>query len=244
MPVTPADIPTADVQRTRHRVMLVSLLVVVATFIAARLSNGSATSHVFDYFHWTVAYLAASVLAWIGVRAADENDRVPRRWFARGLTVTALAELLFEVQDFTGVTLIPDLTDVLFLTLGPCMVLGLAATFKGHPSIQRKPFVLDVTAMAVVILTLTLDLYLPRSGSISNLDLAILVAYPICMLTPTCVGIVLAPTLRLKPDRRWALLLTAAALNNALWMIWNNGYVINLWQSNSLLNLAFSFVAL
>src|SRR4051794_5900374 len=210
MTATTADIPTADVQRTRHRVLLVSLVVVVATFIAARLSNGSATSHLFDYFHWTVAYVAASVLAWIGVRTADENDRVPRQWFARGLTVTAVAELLFEVQDFVGVTLIPNLTDVLFLTLGPCMVLGLTATFKGHSSVQLEPFVLDVTAMAVVILTLTLDLYLPRSGFISNLDLIVLVTYPICMLTPTCVGIVLAPTLRLKPDGRWALLLAAA----------------------------------
>jgi signal transduction histidine kinase/CheY-like chemotaxis protein len=244
MPATPADIPATDPQRTRYRVLLGSSLLVVATFIAARLSNSSEASHLFDFFHWTVAYLAASVLAWIGVRTADENDRVPRRWFARGLTVTVAAQLLFEVQDFTGVTPIPYLTDLLFLSLGPCMVLGLAATFKGHPSVPRKPFVLDVTAMAVVVLTLTLVLYLPRSGLISDLDLAILVIYPISMLTPTCVGIVLAPTLRLRPDRRWTLLLTAAALNNALWMIWNDGYESDLWQSNSILNLAFSCIAL
>jgi signal transduction histidine kinase/CheY-like chemotaxis protein len=239
-----ADTPATDPQRTRHWVLLVSVLIVVVTFIAARLGSTAAASHLFDYFHWTVAYLAASVLAWLGVRTADDNDRVPRRWFARGLTITVGAQLLFELQDFTGVTPIPDLTDFLFLTLGPCMVLGLAATFKGHPCVARKPFFLDVTSMAVVILTLTLDLYLPRSGLISNLDLALLISYPISLLTPTCVGIVLAPTLRLRLDRRWTLLLIAAVLNNALWMIWNNGYTSSLWQSNSLLNLAFSFIAL
>ncbi len=44
----------------------------------------------------------------------------------------------------------------------------------------------------MVILTLTLDLYLPRRASMSSLDLAVLIIYPVCMLTPACVIAVMA----------------------------------------------------
>ena len=239
-----ADTPLTVAQRTRKQVLLYSTLAVVAGFSAARVSHDTSTSQLFDYFHWTIAYLAATVLAWWGVRTADDCERGPRRWFARGLTLTLVAQLLFDVQGITGMTPIPNLSDLLFLSLGPCFVMGLLATFHGHAPAHRKAFVLDVSAMALVILTVTLDLYLPRQGSISTVALIILIVYPICMLTPACVCIVVAPTLRLVPDRRWTLLLLATVLNAALWMVWNNGYQINLWEGGSWLNLAFSLIAL
>ena len=55
---------------------------------------------------------------------------------------------------------------------------------------------LDVTALGLVILTLTLDLYLPRRETMNLGSLALLVVYPISLLTPACLAVVLAPTLR------------------------------------------------
>ena len=76
------------------------------------------------------------------------------------------------------------------------------------------------------------------------LELSILIVYPICLLTPGCVGAVMAPTLRLRFDHRWALFLCATVLNGALWMMWNSAYLSSSLQGGSWLNLAFSVIVL
>jgi hypothetical protein len=84
-----------------------------------------------------------------------------------------------------------------------------------------RTFLLDVVALALVLLTLTLDLYLPRVGSMATIDLGVLIIYPICLLTPVCVAIVMAPTMRMRPDPRRMLLFAALLGNGIVWMIWN-----------------------
>jgi signal transduction histidine kinase/CheY-like chemotaxis protein len=71
-----------------------------------------------------------------------------------------------------------------------------------------------------------------------------LIIYPVCLLTPGCVGAVMVPTLRLRFDYRWAVFLFATVLNGALWMVWNSESVSNSLQGASWLNLAFSSIAL
>ncbi len=225
--------------RTAQLLLGASVIVAVA-FIAARASSNTIAAHLFDYFHWTVAAAAATALAWLGVRSADDHDRTARRWFAYGLTFTLLGQLLFDVQEITRRMPIPNLPDALFLGMAPCCVLGLASTLRTHSRFQRRPFILDVTALALVILTLTLDLYLPRRGAMDLLGLIVLIIYPIFMLTPGCVGAVMAPTLRWRLDHRWALFLLATVLNAALWMAWNSEYVSKSLRAASWLNLAFS----
>jgi signal transduction histidine kinase/CheY-like chemotaxis protein len=140
--------------------------------------------------------------------------------------------------------MIPNLCDALYLCLGPCCVLGLVTALRAHAPFPSRPFALDVTALAVVILTLTLDVYLPRREAMGLLALVILIIYPICLLTPGCVGAVMFPTLRLRMDHRWALFLFASVLYGALWMAWNTAYLSDSLQGGSWLNLAFSCIAL
>jgi signal transduction histidine kinase/CheY-like chemotaxis protein len=103
---------------------------------------------------------------------------------------------------------------------------------------------LDVTALALVVLTLTLDLYLPRREAMDLLALCILIVYPVCLLTPGCVGAVMAPTLRLRFDHRWAVFLSATVLNGVLWMVWNSEYLSGSLHGGSWLSLAFSVIVL
>ena len=120
---------------------------VTVVFAAARYSGGSAAAHWFDYLHWTIAYIAAAALAWLGVRCSDGHVRDARRWFAYGLTFTALGELVFDLQGAAPWRPIPNLSDPLFLQLGPCCVLGLAASIGPNSSFRRRPFSLDVAAL-------------------------------------------------------------------------------------------------
>ena len=62
---------------------------VCVLFILALTSTDPAVAHVFDCLHWTVAYVAAAVVAWLGVADASRADRAARRWFAIGMTSTA-----------------------------------------------------------------------------------------------------------------------------------------------------------
>ena len=220
------------------------LAAVAVLFAMARQSNDLTTGHYFDYLHWTIAYAIAVILAWAGARSAQDSDRAARRWIACGLTVTLIAQLLFDYQEITHYTPVPNLSDTLFLSIGPFFFLGMLAPIRARAALQKRPFVLDVTALALVILTLTLDLYLPRREDMASVDLVILIIYPISMLTPACVALVMAPTLRLRVDSRWVLFLTASLFNSAVWMIWNATYVVGAWQNGSWLNLAFSFIAI
>jgi signal transduction histidine kinase len=215
---------------------------IICLFSAARLSSNLRTGHYFDYLHWTIACAASAALAWMGVRRARPADLVSRRWLARGLTVSLLAQVLFDLQEITQYTLVDNFSDALFLSIGPCFVMGMLAPIRSRTPSERRSFDLNVTSVALVVLTLTSDLYLPRSGRTDASDLAILIIYPICMLTPGCIGLVMAATLRWRASYRWLLFLTAAFLNSAVWMIWNEDYAVGAWANGSWLNLGFSVV--
>src|ERR1700734_380821 len=229
--------------RLTARVVVGALIVVIGLFMGARLSTKLSAGHNFDYLHWTIAYAVAATLAWMGVRRARNGEVASRRWFASGLTITLAAQVLFDLQEITQRTPILNLSDALFLTIGPCFVMGMLAPIRGRTSTQRRSFDLNVTSVALVVLTLTSDLYLPRSGRTDPLDLAILIIYPICMLTPGCIGLVMAATLRWTASYRWLLFLAASVLNCAVWMLWNDNYEVGAWANGSWLNLAFSFIA-
>jgi len=219
-------------------------LAVTAAFVAARCSSDSVIVQWLDCLHWTIAFGAATALAWLGVHCSVGYVRDARRWFALGLTSSVLGQLLFDLRVVTSWTPIPNLADVLFLGLGPCCVLGLTASLRPNFLLQRRPFVLDVTALGLVILTLTLDLYLPRRQTMDLWSMCLLVIYPVCLLTPGCLAAVLAPTMRWRLDHRWAILVFALVLDGALWMAWNSEYVDQTLQDASWVNLAFSFAGL
>src|ERR1700733_14861974 len=149
-------------RRIALTVLLSASVVVGIAFVPARLSGNPATVLLLEDVHWTVSAGAAAALAWLGVRSATAHERAPRRWFAFGLTFNLLGQLVWDLQGITLSTPIPNLIDALFLAPGACCVLGLIATLRTRAPMVSRPFMLDVTALSVVILTLTLDLYVPR----------------------------------------------------------------------------------
>jgi signal transduction histidine kinase/CheY-like chemotaxis protein len=224
--------------------ILASLAVCVLFALGQASSDAQMTARLFDRLHWTVAYVAAAIIAWLGVLEGKGHDRTARRWFAIGLTITALAYLDYVYWSFTENVLIPKIGDQLFLVLGPCTLLGVLAVRRKHPRLPLKTFLLDVIALALVLLTLTLDLYLPRLGTMTAWRLVELVAYPILFLSPVCVGIVLALTLRLRPEPGWPLFLLASLGNGLAWMMWNANVPAALPKFGTWLNFSFSALTL
>jgi len=240
----PSENPEASQADPVLRGMPLVLACVVAAYVMARVSATPFVAHLWDCLHWTVAYASATVLAWRGVVRAHAADRATRRWIAVGLSIALVAELLFDVQELTLWTPVPYLSDCLWLSFGPCCVLALVATLRAQSPRPQRAFFLDVIGLALVVLTVTLDLYLPRRGTTNTVDLSVLFAYPVCMLTPACLAFVMAATLRWRVSYRWVVFLVATVLNAALWMCWNAAYQMFAWQGGSWLNLAFSLIAL
>ncbi len=224
--------------------MALAGVAICVLFALAWTSTDPEVAHLFDILHWVVAYAAAAVVAWLGVLDASGADRRARRWFAIGLTLTAVGDLIYTFYQFTAFTPIPELSDAFFLMLGPCFVLGFVAALREHRGLQLRTFLLDVFALALVLLTLTLDLYLPRHGWMSSIDVAVLIVFPICLLAPVCLLAVLVPTMRLRPDYRRIILSTAMIGNGVVWMIWNADVDFQIPAAGTLLNFAFSMFAL
>jgi signal transduction histidine kinase/ActR/RegA family two-component response regulator len=241
--------PAIDSSRALHSGLLIAAGAVLAAFVAARLNPDSSVGTFFDCVHWTIAYTVAAVLAWVGVhRASPEGDhaleRAPRRWFAIGLTFSALGQFGYDFNVYEDRQAIKDISNVLFLSLGAFCLSGFIATLRKHLLVHTRPFILDAASLAIVVLTLTLDLYLPRRDSLQTFDLAVLIVYPVCLLTAGCVGVVLAPTLRLRLDFSWILFLLAALANGVLWMLWNSNFYSNELSAGTWLNLSFSVTAM
>jgi signal transduction histidine kinase/ActR/RegA family two-component response regulator len=213
-------------------------------FVLAWTSTDPEVARTFDILHWTLAYAAAAVAAWLSVLDASGTQRVARRWFAIGLTFTLGGQFIYDYAQITTFVPISEVTDAFYLMLGPCFLLGFIAPLRERPELQLRIFVLDVTAIALVLLTLTLDLYLPRHGRMGALDVAMLIVFPVCLLTPVCLLAVLVPTLRLRPDYRRVMLSLSLIGNGVVWMIWNADIDIRLPAAGTLLNFAFSGFAL
>jgi signal transduction histidine kinase len=234
----------AHLHTIARRLLIGAGIVVACAFAVAVASTDEDLIRLFDCVHWTVAYIAAATVGWIGVATSQPEDRATRRWFAIGLTLTLMGQLLWDYHELTGREVLPELSDSLFLSLGPCCVMGLIATLRKHSLSQPRAFLLDVTSLTSGLLTLTLALYLPHAGTQDNLQLVITIIYPLFQLSAGCVSAVLVPTLKLRLDRRWLTFIVATVLNGLLWMAWNANILDQVPQLASWLNLEFSIVAL
>jgi len=97
-PLSGPHASNASAGRRALQVLTSASLVVTAVYVAARCSSDAVMAHWLDCLHWTVAYVAAAALAWLGVRCSDGHVRDARRWFAYGLTSNALGQLLFDLK--------------------------------------------------------------------------------------------------------------------------------------------------
>ena len=71
---------------------------------------------------------------------------------------------------------------------------------------------------------------------------AVLIVFPICLLTPVCLLAVIVPTMRLRPDLRRIVLSVAMIGNGVVWMIWNADVDVRTPAAGTWLNFAFSGV--
>jgi diguanylate cyclase (GGDEF)-like protein/PAS domain S-box-containing protein len=226
-------------------VLIVGVVGVLAGVVGIRLVQDVRLDRFFDNLHWTVGTATAAVLAWFAVRAAHADTVRGLRWIALGLTAYAVGQFIWDVQTLIGYAGFPSPSDLFYLLLGPCVAAGLLITaFRLADRVQRKTLLLDAATLGIAVTTLVLVLYLPRRGDMALLSLTVMVAYPASLLAAACVGLVAAPTLRLKFSWGFWLFLVSLVVTGVCWMVWNDMALEGATVDGTWFNSLFSFSAM
>ena len=177
----------------------------------------------FDNLHWTASFLAAALMAYQGLRQeADGSVRGTRRWILAAAMALFLGQVMWNVIAAMDWTPVPNPADPFFLALGPLVFVGLWRLGQRRLSASDwRSTQLDVAALLSATTAVTFALFLPQQGDASLAQICTLAAYPLSMMAPTALGMVLALKLRAPMSwRAWLLPLSTAALT-LCWGVWN-----------------------
>ncbi len=226
-------------------VLVVGLGGLLAGVAGIQLAHDVRWIRFFDNLHWTAGTFLAAMFAWLGLRAAAPEHAAGMRWFAIGLGIYAIGQVVWDVQVLSGYQGFASPSDLFYLCLGPCVGAGLLAeSFRLADRVQRKTLVLDAAIVAIAATTLVLVFYLPRRGDLSLLSMALMVAYPASLFSAASIGLIAAPTLRLKFSGSYWLFLVSLATMGVCWMLWNSMVLDGAATDGTWFNSLFSFSAM
>lgn len=231
--------------RAERVICLVSLALVTLCFVAAQFTGDATALKVLDNAHWTISFLAAPVLAWIGVARGSGSVRSTRRWFALGLSIYGFGQVLWVAQLVSGWNPFPGPSDAAFLLLGPLVLVGLVAELRRLGSEGGSRIVLlDCLIVSAGVVALALTFYVPRRGEVPGTQFAVLVAYPAALLTTACFAVVILLHTRPRLQAGWLLMLAGLVVNGWLWMRWNLLTLEGGLADATVFNVVFSYTAI
>ncbi len=213
---------SARIPRSSQAALLAGMIGITVGTLGIRLSQNLFWVRFFDNLHWTSGTAAAAIVAWLSLKRANPGDTKSMLWFALGLTGYAIGQILWDIQTALGYADFPAPSDLFYLCLGPCIMMGLMQAIRDHttPS-ERKTIWLDSLTLTVAMLTLILALYLPKRGETALLPLLILIAYPATLFAASCTALIMIPALRQRPQSSLLLFLTGMVITGLSWMKWN-----------------------
>lgn len=234
----PTQTILAHTPRINWIVFLTGLTGIAAGMIGTKLSHEPSRIIFFDNLHWTSGTIAAAILAWLGrkqIRSVENQATIG--WFTTGFTGYALGQLVWDMQVAWGYSQFPSPSDLFYLWLGPCLVIGLIQAIRSSSrKVSQAAILLDVLSLSIASLTLVLVMYLPKRGDLDLLSMAVLVTYPVSLLIPTCMGLIMILAMRLRMSSGFLIFLAAIAVTAWSWMHWNlmalNGITITGASSN------------
>lgn len=222
-------------------ILLPALPIVLVGIVGAQLAPRENKAF-FDNVHWTAAFLAAASLAWAGVRFAPGPNQV-KRWFAVGLTLYAVGQVLWDIQVSAHVNPFPSFSDLFYVLLAPTYAYGILRYLR-RSKVEMRTALLDVAGLTIAFLSLTLAIYIPHRHNHTPFQMAVLAAYPVGYFAATAAVLVAVFTVQLRPHVGWIVTLLALTFNTGLWLRWNVFTLDNRLTDGSLFNALFSVSAL
>jgi hypothetical protein len=230
-----------------YRILLGVLLALVLTgMVGARVADRTAFIVFFDNLHWTCGFAAGALLASRAIRRSD--SAVVHRaavWSTLGMCSLTWGQLIWDLQVVLDWTPLPGPSDFFYLGLGPLLTAGLWQWGRTQltPAAWRM-VQWDTLACVTAALAATMSLFLPRQGGHSLFQIGVMAAYPLTLMTPACLGLILALTLRARWRWQTFLLPASLAVYTLVWTGWNLRLLDDRLLNGDWLNIAFSAGAL
>lgn len=203
-------------------VLTLGILGVLIGTLGIRLAADLSWIRFFDNLHWTSGTAAAAILAWLSLKRATLADAKSVFWFALGLSGYAVGQIFWDIQTAIAYANFPAPSDLFYLWLGPCIIVGLLLEIRNHTAaVERKTIWLDALTLTVAMLTLILALYLPKRGETELLPLLILIAYPSTLFGAASLALTMMPALRQGLSSSLLLFLIGLITTGLSWMRWN-----------------------
>ncbi|AVQ10506.1 GHKL domain protein [Leptospira santarosai] len=225
-------------------VFWISAVLVIVSFFGNYYYEERQMDRLIDNIHWTVSYLCAAALAWIGYFSVKSGIYRFRLWFALGLTANALGQLSWAIQVYLDYYVIPTPSDYLFPWVAPCFVIGYYIMVIECDQSKIRTAVLDALGLVTAILTFSLALYLPQREGVGISQLLPLINHPVSFLTAAALGVLLIPLLRLQPDKSWFFFILGMGGTGFCWLLWNAFFITQIPPDGTVLNAGFSVCAL
>ncbi|MEO8417751.1 MAG: EAL domain-containing protein [Methylophilaceae bacterium] len=195
----------------------------------------------FDNLHWTVSNAAAAAMAWLGFAQSTGPERAARGWFSAGLAASLTGQLMWDIEGHFGWHTFPAPSDIGYLLLGVCCLLGLLAALNSrqakHPPLATA---LDALILSISSIALILAVYLAQVAHVDQWNLSVMAAYPAIMLSAALFGVLLVIHLRPQLHWSWLLLLIGLGCEAIFFMCFNVRLLSSQSIYDSLLNLLFS----
>ncbi|MDP8567373.1 putative bifunctional diguanylate cyclase/phosphodiesterase [Methylophilus aquaticus] len=223
-----------------QNVTAVAVSVLLLTMCAYEIVPSSAII-ILDNIHWLSTNIFGALLAWLGYRHADNAQKPYKKWFLIGATSYLIGGLLWVAQTATHFTTFPAPSDLFYLLLGPGLIIGFLIALKSQLSRSKTiAFTIDALSFTTAVLGYVLVTYLPKSGHVDGLQLAVLAGYPVSMLSAGLVSLLMIPYLRPALMLPWVQLSLGLLLSGLCWMQWNLNALNHVPQNNPWLNFSFS----
>jgi len=234
-----------NLPRMNKWIFLVGLIGIAGSVSAINLCRDESLTPFFDNMHWTFGTVAAAALAAIGYRNSQMASRKTAYWFFLGFAGYALGQIVWDIQTAFSYNAFPSPSDLFYLWLGPCMTIALIYEVSSqNKKLNQSVFWLDLLALSVAALTLILVSYLPRTGELDILSMAVLVSYPITLLIPVLMVILMIPSMRLRLNNSLIVFLAGIAITAWSWMHWNSLALDGVTVNGSWFNITFSIAIL
>lgn len=226
---------------TLSRKVMVMAVSVLSICLLASLGATAAEMVWLDNVHWFCTITACLVLCTLGYLRASRTQRQAKRWFLIGTLAYFTGGVFWIFQLLTHQDSFPAQSDIFYPLLGPCLIIGFVAALRTQLSRAKTwAFCIDALSFSTAVLGYVLISYLPKSADVSILELAVLTAYPVSLLSAALVSLLLIPYLRPAWMLPWALLSSGLTLLGACWMQWNMNALNHTPQTHLWLNYGFS----
>ena len=227
-------------------IFYIGALGVMVGTLGTRLAPDAGLITFFENMHWTFSIFAAALLSALGYRRnRSTSSSKTALWFLIGFASYAVGQLIWDIQALFSYSGFPAPSDFFFLLIGPSLSIALFYTLHLHAETLSKPaFLLDLAGLSIAALTLILVSYLPRGEGIDTLSMSVLVGYPITLIIPVIMLVLMIPSMRIQINAGLSLFLISIAITAADWMYWNSMALDGVSLSGSWSNVLFSVVIL